>query len=120
MRKILATASAGALALGLAAAAPSEASANPLLLAPAALAWIIGGSIAGGVVVGSAAASAHPVVINGTPTAEVVEQPAYVAPTAEVVEQPAYVAPSTVVVQQNCYWTRGRVHGIWRRVQVCD
>ena len=97
MRKTL-IALTSALALAAAPVAmPTAASANPVLLVPA----LIG---VGGLGVG-AAAGASAQQHNDT----------VVAPQRE-----DYVARPAPAVQPACYWTTGRVHGIWRRVQVCD
>ncbi len=98
MRKLVTTVGAAALALGLGAAAPTPAAANPVLIAPAWLAVAIVGGLAGGVVIGASAANAG-----------------YWGPAAA----PA-PTPSVYVTNPGCYFTHASVHGVWRRVQVCD
>ena len=84
-------------ALGLVSAAPTPAAANPVLLAPVALTWIIVGSVAGGVALGMAATQSGVFAPPPGPGVYVTDEP----PTG-------------------CYWTHARVHGARRRVQVCD
>jgi hypothetical protein len=111
MNRMLITPIAATAALGLAFAAPTKAAANPLIIAPAVAALALGGAIVGGVIVGSAAANAHPVV---TATAVDAYGNPIVAPAA---------GPVVTVTDQPtaaCYFTRARVHGVMRRVQVCD
>jgi hypothetical protein len=85
LRKTLIAATA---ALGLVAAAPTQAAANPVV----AVGWVVA-ALVGGAVVGVAAADAA--------------QP---RPAVTVTDEPTV----------GCYWTHGRVNGVWRRVQVCD
>jgi hypothetical protein len=79
MRKLLATASAAVLTFGLATAASTAASANPVMLAAPAIAWIVGGGLGAGVLGGAIAANAGPKTT--APTAQVVasnpDQPAW-------------------------------------------
>lgn len=106
-RKALTTLSAGALAIGLAASSPTSASANPLIIAPAAAAaWLIGG-IFGGLIVGDAIAS------NGHPFFVAAAEP--VPPPS-----PPVVAVSPDQPAAGCYFSRAQIHGAWHRVQVCD
>jgi hypothetical protein len=106
-RKALTTLSAGALVAGLSVAAPTSASANPLIIAPAAAAaWLIGG-IVGGLFVGDAIASnGHPFVVAASEPVPPPPPPVVAAP----VDQPA----------PGCYFSRARIHGMWHRVQICD
>jgi hypothetical protein len=97
MRKTLITLT-SVLALAVAPfAMPTAALANPALLIPALIGVGVGGLGLG------AAAGASAQQHNDT----------VVVPQREV----ARPAPA---VQPACYWTTGRVHGIWRRVEVCD
>ncbi len=100
MSRIIKAVAASTIALGLATALPVQAEANPLIIAPAVAVLLFGGAAVGGAVLGASAAHANDVA----------------APT-----------PGTVVVTDNpppapanCYMTRGLVHGVWRRVQVCN
>ncbi|MGD0641543.1 MAG: hypothetical protein ABSC22_12415 [Roseiarcus sp.] len=97
MRIVSKTLIAATAALGLVAAAPTPAAANPVVLAPVALTWIIVGSVAGGAVLGMAATHTGFFATEPTPAVSVTNEPT-----------------------TGCYWTQGRVHGVWRRVQVCD
>jgi hypothetical protein len=101
MRPILTTLTAAAALVGVGTAAPTPASANPLVIAPLAAAAILGGTAIGGVAVG--AAVTHPAVV-----------PVPAAPAA----YPSYAAAEPVV--PGCYYTHARVRGAWHRVQVCD
>ena len=95
------TALTAAVALGsVALAAPTSASADPLIIAPVAAAAILGGTAAAGVAVGAAAT--HP---SGY---------AYAAPAAGPVVA-AVPEPAA-----GCYFTNSRIRGVWHRVQVCD
>ncbi|MGO4870244.1 MAG: hypothetical protein ACLPGW_06475 [Roseiarcus sp.] len=97
MRTVSKTLVAATAALALVSAVPTQAAANPAVVAG----WWIVAAIAGGVVVG--AAVTHPEMF--TPAAAPAPMPAVSVTNA----------PTT-----GCYWTHGRVHGVWRRVQVCD
>ncbi|SDR64196.1 hypothetical protein SAMN05519103_09509 [Rhizobiales bacterium GAS113] len=106
MNRILAALT-GAAALAGVALMPTQASANPIVLAPAAAAAILGGTALGGTVLGTAVAS------NARPT--------YVAPApVEPAYRPVVAATPTVPTGPDCYTTRARIHGEWHRVQVCD
>jgi hypothetical protein len=98
MRKIVTTVAGASLALVLATAAPTSASANPILIAPVWFALAIGGAVAGGAVVGASAAHANDAGPGPTPDVYVT------GPDAGT----------------NCHFTHGMVNGVWRRVQVCD
>ncbi len=104
MRKLVTAGAAATLALGLGAAAPTPAAANPVLIAPAWLAVTIVGSVAAGALVGATAANAG-----------------YWGPAAG---PPPGPSPSVYVTDEpsaaGCYFTHAQVHGAWRRVQVCD
>ena len=104
MRKLVTTVGAATLALGLGAAAPTPAAANPVLIAPAWLAVTIVGSVAGGALIGASAAHANDVAAAGPP-------PSGPSPSVYVTDQPT---------GPGCYFTHAQVHGVWRRVQVCD
>jgi hypothetical protein len=104
MRKIVTTVGAAALAIGLGAAAPTPAAANPVLIAPLWLAAIVVGSVATGAVVGSTAAHANDVNMAGGP-------PPGPQPGVYVTDPPG---------GPGCYFTEARVHGAMHRVQVCD
>lgn len=106
MRKTLIAAASGlALAVG-SMTIPTPASADPVLV-PALIAAGIGGLGLGAV----AAANAP----RPTDTVIVPERQGYYAAPA------ALTAASTTVVEQTpCYWTRARIGGALRRVQVCD
>ena len=68
MNNLMKTLTASAVALTLTAAAPLEAEANPLIIAPVVSAVVLGGAIVGGVLVGSVAAnSAHAEVVVSAP-----------------------------------------------------
>ena len=99
MRKTLITLT-SALALAAASVAmPTAASANPFLLIPVLIGVGVGG-LGLGAAAGASAQHNNAVVVP---------------------QQEGYVAPSQAApVQPACYWTRGRVHGVWRRVEVCD
>jgi hypothetical protein len=89
-----------ALALAAAPVAmPTAALANPVLLIPALIGVGVGGLGLGAA--SGASAQQH----NDT----------VVAP-----QRQDYVARPAPALQAACYWTTGRVHGIWRRVEVCD
>ncbi|SDR37921.1 hypothetical protein SAMN05444161_3376 [Rhizobiales bacterium GAS191] len=106
MNRILAALTGAAALVGVA-AMPTQASANPIVLAPVAAAAILGGTAVGGTLLGTAVAS------NARPT--------YVAPTpVEPAYGPVVAATPTVPVGPGCYYTRARIHGAWHRVQVCD
>lgn len=104
MRKIVTAGAAAALALGLGAAAPTPAAANPVLIAPAWLAAIIVGSVAGGALIGTTAAHANDVAYGAPPP------PPGPSPSTYVTDAPT---------PPGCYFTHADVHGVWRRVQVC-
>jgi len=106
MNRILTTLTAATAVVGVGAAVPSTASANPVVIAPLAAAAILGGVGLGGIVLGTAAANAN-------------AHPAYTAAYPAPVE-PSYVATPSVTVGPGCYFTRARVAGAWHRVQVCD
>jgi hypothetical protein len=103
MRKLVTTVGAATLAVGLGAAAPTPAAANPVLIAPAWLAAIIVGSVAGGALVGASAAHANDVAYGAPPPGP--------QPGVFVTDEPSGAG---------CYFTHARVHGAYRRVQVCD
>ena len=103
MRKIVTTVGAAALALGLGASAPTPAAANPVLIAPAWLAVIIVGSVAGGTLAGASAAHANDVAYNAPPPGP--------QPGVFVTDEPT---------ASGCYYTHALVHGAYHRVQVCD
>jgi hypothetical protein len=92
-----------AVAFGSAIAAPTSASANPLIIAPVAAAAILGGTAVTGAAVGAAATQpyAYPPY-------------AYAAPAAGPV---VAAAPAPAA---GCYFTTTRIRGVWHRVQVCD
>ncbi len=71
-----------------------------MLIAPAWLAVTIVGSVAAGALVGATAANAG-----------------YWGPAAALPPAPT---PSVYVTNPGCTFTHARVHGVWRRVQVCD
>jgi hypothetical protein len=104
MKPILTTLTAAAAMLGVGMTAPTPASANPLIIAPVAAAAILGGTALGGVAIGSAAAHSAPAAVVPVPA----------APSAY------YAYGDGGSVAPACYYTRARVHGMWRRVQVCD
>jgi hypothetical protein len=107
MRKTLIAAASGlALAVG-SMTMPTPASADPVLV-PALVAAGIGG-----LGLGAVAATANPPRYTET-TVVVPERQEYYAAPATVRAAP------TVVQQAPCYWTRARVDGVLRRVQVCD
>jgi hypothetical protein len=99
MRKTLITLT-SVLALAAAPVAmPTAALANPALLIPA----LIGVGVSGlglGAAAGASAQQHNDTVV--------------VPPWEDHVARPA------PAVQPACYWTTGGVHGIWRRVEVCD
>jgi hypothetical protein len=99
MRKTLITLT-SVLALAAAPAAmPTAALANPALLIPA----LIGVGVSGlglGAAAGASAQQHNDTVV--------------------VPQREDHVARPAPAVQPACYWTTGRVHGIWRRVEVCD
>ena len=103
MRKLVTTVGAATLALGLGAAAPTPAAANPVLIAPVWLAGTIVGSIAAGAVVGAAAAHANDGAYNPPPPGP--------QPGVFVTDEPS---------GPGCYYTHARVHGAYQRVQVCN
>lgn len=106
MRKTLIAAASGlALAAG-SMTMPTPASADPVLV-PALVAAGIGG-----LGLGAVAATANPP--RYTETVIVPERQEYYAAPATVRAVP------TIVEQAPCYWTRARVDGILRRVQICD
>ena len=97
MRSLAKTLIAAIAAFGLVSAAPTQAAANPAVVAG----WWIVAAIAGGAVVGVAAAQ------SGVFTPAKAETP---TPGVYVTNEPT----------TGCYWTHARVHGAWHRVQVCD
>jgi hypothetical protein len=98
-------------------AVPTQASANPLLLAPGVIivhhaiaAWVaptIAAAAIGGVALGAAATHA------GGPI-----YPAGAAPAALPPGSPAALPPEEGA--PGCYFTHARIEGVWHRVQVCD
>ena len=104
MRKLVTTVGAATLALGLGAAAPTPAAANPVLIAPAWLAVTIVGSVAAGALVGATATHANDMAATEGP-------PPGPSPSVYVTDEPS---------GPGCYFTQARVHGVMRRVQVCD
>jgi hypothetical protein len=111
MNRILTALTAATAIGGAAVAMPNTASANPLVIAPVAAAAILGGTAVGGAAIGSAAtANAYPAYGN----------PAYGYPEPVGVGAGPVVATGPTVTEPGCYFTNARVHGIWRRVQVCD
>ncbi|MGX5736348.1 hypothetical protein [Bosea thiooxidans] len=82
----------------------SPAAADPVLV-PAIVAASIGG-LGLGAVAASAPRYSQTVVVPE-------RQEYYAAPTAVTAGPP-------VVQQSPCYWTRARIDGVLRRVQVCD
>ncbi len=106
MLKPLTTLAAATVAMGLAAAAPTAAEANPIILAPAAAAAWLGGGILGGALLGGAvanAANSNAVVYTGAPGA-------YAG------------APGVTINGTTCYFTRRLVNPVtqsWVREQVC-
>ena len=103
MRKLVTTVGAATLALGIGAAAPTPAAANPVLIAPMWLAVTIFGSIAAGAVIGASAAHANDVAYNAPPPGP--------QPGVFVTDEPT--APG-------CYYAQALVHGAYHRVQVCN
>jgi hypothetical protein len=103
MRKLVTTVGAATLALGLGAAAPTPAAANPVLIAPVWLAVTIVGSIAAGAVIGASAAHANDVAYNAPPSGP--------QPGVFVTDEPT---------ASGCYYTQALVHGAYHRVQVCN
>ena len=103
MRKLVTTVGAATLALGLGAAAPTPAAANPVLIAPVWLAVTIVGSIAAGAVIGASTAHANDVAYNAPPPGP--------QPGVFVTDEPT---------ASGCYYTQALVHGAYHRVQVCN
>jgi len=99
MKRILTGLAAGAAMLGLAVGVPTSAQA----FVPAVAAAIAGGAILGGTALGAATTVPYHYGYYGPSYAEV-------APAAPTVES---VGPA-------CYYTHARIHGLWRRVRVCD
>ena len=104
MRKLVTTVGAATLALGLGAAAPTPAAANPVLIAPVWLAVTIVGSVAAGALVGATATHANDMAAAEGP-------PPGPQPGVFVTDEPS---------GPGCYYTHARVHGAYHRVQVCN
>ncbi len=68
-----------------------------MIIAPVALTWAIVGAVAGGAALGMAATQSGIFAPAPTPAVTVTDEPT-----------------------TGCYWTHGWVHGVWRRVRVCD
>jgi hypothetical protein len=119
MNRILTTAVAGAAVIGVAAAVPTQASANPVVIAPALLALALGGAVVGGAVVGSAATNAqHPQgrVLVTSDNGPVPADGAQVADGA----QAADATPAPTGAAPGCRPDRAKIHGVWHNIQICD
>ena len=114
MNRILTTAVAGAAVIGVAAAVPTQASANPVIIAPALLALALGGAV-----VGSAATNAqHPQgrVLVTSDNGPVPADGAQVADGA----QAADATPAPTGAAPGCRPDRAKIHGVWHNIQICD
>lgn len=135
MNRLLTTVVAATAMAGVGVAAPTEASANPLIIAPALAVLLFGGVAVGGAVVGATIAnSSHPagrVMVTDTEPAPPPPGPgAPPPPAAAPGPGPMSAAPGAPgpmvaqapdgVVNQPCYPTRAKLHGTWHDIEVCD
>jgi hypothetical protein len=124
MNRIMKGAVAATALVGVAAAAPTEASANPLIIAPALAVLLFGGVAVGGAVVGASIAnSSHPrgrVMVSDATAPGPAAGPPPPAP-GQMSEGPV-AGPMVADASSGrpCYPTRAKLNGVWHDIEVCD